>query len=55
MISFTETFIYTDQPVCCPKCGTRTIIFLDLSHTTNKIQIHNCEFENCKFEFVISI
>ena len=52
MISFSELYLYSEQPTCCPKCGARTSILLDLSHTVYKIQIHVCLFLKCKYEFV---
>lgn len=53
MINFQEIFILNDQPTTCPKCGIRTDIVLDLSHTTNKIQIHKCFNEQCNYQFVV--
>lgn len=53
MINFSEVFIYSDQPVTCPKCGLRTEVILDLSHTINQTQIHRCYSAECNFEFVI--
>ena len=53
MINFSEIFIYSDQPVTCPRCGLRTEIILDLSHTIYQTQIHKCYSEKCDFEFVI--
>ncbi|CAN5293694.1 hypothetical protein BH09BAC2_BH09BAC2_03830 [soil metagenome] len=51
-INFKKIFIYSDQPVTCPKCGVRTEIILDLSHTIQQTQIHKCN-DNCKFQFVL--
>ena len=53
MISFSEVFIYSDQPTTCPKCGLRTEIILDLSHTKEQTQIHKCDSGDCNFEFVV--
>ncbi len=53
MISFLEIFIYSDQPTTCPKCGLRSEIILDLSHTKCKTQIHKCASDKCSFEFVM--
>ena len=53
MLNFSEVFIYTDQPTTCPKCGSRTDFILDLSHTVEQTQIHQCLDDSCKFEFVM--
>lgn len=53
MINYFDVFIYSNQPVSCPKCNCRTKIILDLSHTKDETQIHKCIDKNCKFEFVI--
>ena len=37
----------------CPKCGVRSEIVLDLSHTKDRTQIHYCPNDNCKYEFVM--
>ena len=55
MVNFSEVYTYSDQPVSCPKCGSRTIFTLDLSHTSEKTQIHKCLNNTCQFEFVIEI
>jgi hypothetical protein len=39
---FDEKFIKTEQPTICPFCGNRTEIILDLSHTSQETQIHQC-------------
>ncbi len=39
---FNEVFVRTDQPTTCPFCGNRTEIILDLSHTIDQTQIHQC-------------
>ena len=53
MINFSEVYIYSDQPTCCPICGVRTEILLDLSHTKDQTQIHKCPNQKCEYEFVI--
>ena len=53
MINFLDVFIYSDQPVTCPSCGSRTEILLDFSHTKQETQIHKCYSDECNFEFVI--
>ena len=55
MVDLTETFAYSDQPVTCPKCGSRTDIILDLSHTSEQTQVHKCLFDKCQFEFFVEI
>ena len=53
MIDYSEIFVYSDQPTTCPKCGLRSEIILDLSHTKLKTQIHKCPNDKCSFEFVM--
>ncbi len=53
MINFNEIYLYTDQPFVCPKCGCRTDVILDLSHTAERIQVEKCLSINCSGEFVI--
>ena len=52
-MDFSQTFIYSDQPTTCVKCGARTAIILDFSHTKHKSQIHKCNDIHCGFEFLI--
>jgi hypothetical protein len=53
MIDFREVLIINDQPTTCPKCGARTDITLDLSHTKNQTQIHKCYNEDCNCQFMV--
>lgn len=53
MINFSETNLYSDQPVTCPNCGLRSEIILDLSHTINQLQVHRCPGAECRGEFVM--
>ena len=53
MSVFSEVYIYTDQPTTCPQCGTRSEIFLNLSHTRDKTEVHLCPQKNCGYEFVM--
>ncbi len=53
MVDFSEVFFYSHQPTNCPKCGVRSEIVLDLSHTKDRTQIHYCPNDNCKYEFVM--
>jgi len=52
MVDFREVLAYSDQPVTCPKCGSRTEIILDFSHTREQIQVHVCIGKDCQNEFV---
>lgn len=45
-----ETYLFTDQPTTCPKCGTRTQ-FIDLFTPLNT-QVHKCPSPLCNFEFI---
>lgn len=53
MIYFKEVIVFIDQPVTCAKCGSRTEITLDLSHTNNNVQVHKCLNCHCQLEFVV--
>lgn len=53
MIDFSEVIIYSDQPTTCPKCGLRSLIILDLSHTIEVTQLNKCPNQKCEFEFVM--
>jgi hypothetical protein len=49
---FDEVQILSEQPTNCSKCGVRTEIILDLSHTKDKTQIHKCLNDECLETFV---
>ena len=53
MIKPKEVYIYSDQPTTCPICGVRSEAILDLLHTEDAVQVHQCLSEKCKFEFVL--
>ncbi len=53
MIDFKEVIVYTDQPVTCYKCGSRTEIILDVAHINNHVQAHQCLNDLCRSEFVV--
>jgi transposase len=53
MIDFSKVYIYSDQPTTCPRCGLRSEIILDLSHTKDITQIHKCPNKKCEFEFIM--
>ena len=50
-LTFFEIYFYGDQPSTCPKCGSRTEIIFDLSHSKNQSQVHQCP--GCNFEFAM--
>lgn len=52
MINYKYVMLYSDQPTTCPKCGARTDIILDLSHTNCQAQVNQCLSNECNFEFV---
>lgn len=52
-INFNDVFVMGKDIPTCPICGSRTDIILDLSHTLNQTQIHECLSQECQFEFVI--
>jgi hypothetical protein len=47
-----DTFLMTDQPATCPKCGARTD-FQEVSkdEAIGVIQIHQCFDEKCQYKF----
>lgn len=49
-----DTFLMTDQPATCPKCGARTD-FQEVSKDEGigVIQIHQCFDEKCKYKFEV--
>ena len=49
-----DTFLMSDQPVNCPKCGARTD-FQEISkdEAIDVIQIHQCFDEKCQYKFVL--
>lgn len=51
-IDFNNLFLMAENIPTCPFCGSRTDIFLDLSHTKDSIQVHQCLLSNCKKELV---
>lgn len=49
-----EVFLMNDQPVTCPKCGSRTDFEEVIqSNNTSPIQIHQCLDRDCQFEFQV--
>jgi hypothetical protein len=53
MIDLYNTFLINDQPMTCPKCGTRTDFFVQISPVSNEYaEIHKCLSKECQFEFV---
>lgn len=53
MIDYSEVYIYSDQPTTCPKCGAISDIVLNLTHTKDKTEVHQCKDKNCNYEFVM--
>ncbi len=47
-----EVYTYSDQPVTCPNCGSRTEIMIDLYYLPEKAQVHRCLDEKCNSKFV---
>ncbi len=46
-----ETYYYSDQPSTCPKCGCRTDVVLDMSHTMGMLQVEMCL--GCGYKFFV--
>lgn len=53
MLDYSKVYIYSDQPTTCPKCGARSEVILNLSHTTDKTEVHLCPDTNCTYEFIM--
>ena len=53
MVDYSEVYIYSDQPTTCPKCGARSKVVLNLSHTNDKTEVHLCPDNDCNYEFVM--
>jgi hypothetical protein len=53
MINYSLVYIYSDQPTTCPRCGARSEVVLDLSHTNNRTEVHLCLDKYCKYEFIM--
>ena len=53
MIDYSEIYINSDQPTTCPKCGSRSEIVSDFSHTKDKTEIHLCTKEKCEYQFIM--
>jgi hypothetical protein len=49
---FDIVYLVNDQPTTCGKCGSRTNVIFDLSHSNDGTQIHECLSESCKAIFV---
>lgn len=52
---FNIVYLLSENPATCPKCGARTDIIFDLSHSTIGTQIHECLAENCKKIFATEV
>jgi len=55
MPDYSNVYIHSSQPKNCPNCGARSEIILNLSHTTDKTEVHLCLDSNCNYEFVMQI
>jgi glutaredoxin-related protein len=54
MIDFNNTFLMSEQPTTCPKCGARTEFFSQISPVSNEnVEIHKCLSNTCQFEFIV--
>jgi len=53
MLDYSKVYIYSDQPTTCPKCGARSEIILNLSHTTDNTEVYLCPDPNCRYEFIM--
>jgi hypothetical protein len=42
-----------DQPTTCPKCGARTDLLSDLTHTNANVQIEQCLNPGCGYVFLV--
>ncbi len=48
---FSETYIISDQPVTCPRCGNRTDFLSETKFSYKFHQLHKCLSGNCNYEF----
>lgn len=53
MIDFSEVFAKGEKPISCAKCGERTDIAKDISHTQAETEAHQCLSSECQNEFVV--
>jgi DNA-directed RNA polymerase subunit RPC12/RpoP len=54
MEDFLEAYLINDQPVTCPKCGSRTD-FKETLDDENKevVQNHQCPDTSCRYKFEV--
>lgn len=51
-----ESFLMNDQPVTCPKCGSRTDFNESLNYKSKKVvQSHQCPDTSCRFKFEVAL
>lgn len=50
-MTFSETYIISDQPVTCPRCGNRTVFLSEKKVSFKAHQLHKCLLCNCNYEF----
>ena len=47
-----ENYIMTDQPVTCPKCGSRTEMTEEFIKQELGTQLHRCKNDLCNYKFI---
>jgi predicted RNA-binding Zn ribbon-like protein len=52
-VDYHYILLMSDQPTTCPKCGARTDLLADLSHTNAGIQIEQCLNDGCGWVFLV--
>ena len=50
-MDFSVIFTLTDQPTTCPKCGARTDLIIDYSHTNIRGMVEECL--GCGYGFLV--
>lgn len=54
--NYQEVISYNDDnPTVCFTCGNRTKIIMDMSHTKEMTQIHECLSLNCTNSFITQV
>jgi hypothetical protein len=46
-----DTFIMTDQPVTCPRCGARAEIIYEFKEDELSAQLCKCPEKDCQYLF----
>jgi hypothetical protein len=47
-----EMYLHNEQPMTCPRCGSRTNILFDISHLIEMGEIHRCLNRGCRKVFI---